>query len=183
VARDWVITAFKVSEQEARTGSAVVRMSFETERPFFPYREPADQRLEPESARTLRVFLVAPERVAGRIGTAGSWPARLDYARPRPEIARALAPALAEGSLPEQPWLNAFLDTSSPRQGVDDLFFDRAPDQVPVVPPPDVIDGRVRVPLPLDLAAAGAVALIWWRRRRRTQRGATASDFQGSRTR
>ena len=46
-----------------------VRMSFTTDRPFFPYREPSDQR-EGETVfagRFLRVFLVAGQRMQGAL--------------------------------------------------------------------------------------------------------------------
>jgi hypothetical protein len=40
----WIITAFKIANSQpaaATLGSTAVRMSFHTDRPFFPYREPA----------------------------------------------------------------------------------------------------------------------------------------------
>ena len=42
--RSWIITAFKIAKaqpQTAQVGSTAVRMSFQTDQPFFPYREPA----------------------------------------------------------------------------------------------------------------------------------------------
>src|SRR5262245_59070867 len=43
----WIITAFQIAkadEQRSDVSTQAVRMSFQTERPFFPYREPSDQR-------------------------------------------------------------------------------------------------------------------------------------------
>jgi hypothetical protein len=62
--------------QRASTSRALatdaVRMSFRTERPFFPYREPRDQRESNAqslpAARSLRVFFFGRKRAAGTIG-------------------------------------------------------------------------------------------------------------------
>jgi hypothetical protein len=46
----WIITAFKIAKSQPRlstVGSTAVRMSFRTDRPFFPYREPSAQVDEP----------------------------------------------------------------------------------------------------------------------------------------
>ena len=63
VAAGWKITAFKVAKsapdaEGVRTQA--VRMSFKTDRPFFPYREPAPAVMNnPQSRRLLRVFFLA----------------------------------------------------------------------------------------------------------------------------
>ncbi|HEY5896576.1 MAG TPA: DUF2330 domain-containing protein, partial [Burkholderiales bacterium] len=44
VERNWKITAFKIAAGAPAVATKAVRMSFQTERPFFPYREPATQR-------------------------------------------------------------------------------------------------------------------------------------------
>jgi hypothetical protein len=46
----WIITAFKIAKSQTaspKVGSNAVRMSFRTDRPFFPYREPAPKPEEP----------------------------------------------------------------------------------------------------------------------------------------
>jgi hypothetical protein len=52
----------------------------------------------------------------------------------------------------------AFMDYESPRPGVDDLFFTRAADQRPFVPPPRVIENVHETRVPADVV--GAVALV-----------------------
>jgi hypothetical protein len=47
VKQGWIITAFKIANDNPdtkRVASTAVRMTFQTEKPFYPYREPEDQR-------------------------------------------------------------------------------------------------------------------------------------------
>jgi hypothetical protein len=167
VAARWTITAFKVDAGAARTvATQAVRMSFATDRPFFPYREPADQRRQALGSRELLVYLVAAGRQAGSVGGA-PWKAVTGWAGPRSDLGSLLAPALPAGTaLAEGSWLNMLVDRQDPRPGTDDLFFARAADQAAVIPPPVVIDDRSDLPVPVDLLALGLVGGLWWRRRR-----------------
>lgn len=79
VAQRWKIAAFKIAFDGGApvVTTAAVRMSFTTPRPFFPYREPADQRESPkanvpvaETERLLRVFFIGTARVEGTLGDA-----------------------------------------------------------------------------------------------------------------
>ena len=174
VDQHWTVTAFKVAGGAgAAVSTQAVRMSFATERPFFPYREPADQRTGPAVAqRELVVYLVAPGRMGGTIGQGRHWPVHVPWAAPRAGLDAIVAPALPSGAaLPAGAWLNAFFDTTSPRPGVDDLFFAPERTQQTVIPPPIVLDERTDLPLPVD-AALGLVAGGWWWRRRRARRAA-----------
>jgi hypothetical protein len=155
IASKWIITAFKISKGSSHAGRATtsaVRMSFRTEQPFFPYREPATSGTTP---RALEVYFIARERAEGRIGAApkpapgiyerllamvglggrtSGWPGHTLWAKPLPEgarrdlLERLKLPATA---IPASAWLTRFLDSSSPRPGMDDLFFSRADDQSP----------------------------------------------------
>lgn len=177
VERKWILTAFKVGagdEGPDEIATSAVRMSFETEQPFFPYREPADQRSALGPPRVLRVFAVAPAPLAGRIGTADAWAGKLLYASPRTDLGELLRGVVPSSpSTPPTPWLLAWEDRSTPRPGTDDLFFSSAPDQARVVPPPIVVDNPQVFPIPVD-----AIALIglgaWWLRRRARRRAAGA---------
>jgi hypothetical protein len=168
VERRWTITAFKVAPPagETRVGTQAVRMSFACERPFFPYREPADQRQGESPARELWVYLVAPQRLDGTVGADRPWNRELLYAAPRQDVGTLLAAALLPSATPGGSWLHAFRDRSSPRPGVDDLFFGPAASAEPVLPPPQPYVTVERIPLPLEpVLVLGAV--WWWRRRRR----------------
>lgn len=164
----WVVTAFRIVGQKAgppegataATGrnmepgrgrgpsgrrAAPVRMSFRTDRPFFPYREPADQRDETAHRvpRSLRVYLVAAKRFAGTLGDgSAAWPGRTVWAD-RLQVsewadlaAKAHLPAVGVGS---EWWLTEFEDRSSPRPGTDEVYFAPAADQSPVARPPVIV--------------------------------------------
>jgi len=167
VANKWTITAFKVDAGAARTvATQAVRMSFATDRPVFPYREPADQRKKATGWRELLVYLVAPGRQEGAVGSA-PWKAVTGWAGPRPALGGLVGAALPAGSaVPADAWLTMMVDRQDPRPGTDDLFFVPAALQQPVIPPPVVIDDRTALPVPVDLLVMGAAGGLWWRRRR-----------------
>lgn len=153
IAAKWIFTAFKISKGASRTeraSTSAVRMSFKTDQPFFPYREPATRGTAP---RALEVYFVSNERVDGRIGAAprpptsmidrakrmvglggaaGGWPGHTLWAKPltgpaRKELLEKLK--LPANAAPASTWLTRFLDSSSPRPGTDELYFGRAEDQ------------------------------------------------------
>ncbi|HWW59770.1 MAG TPA: DUF2330 domain-containing protein, partial [Thermoanaerobaculia bacterium] len=124
IQKQWKISAFKIDKSSADARTGAVRMSFVTDRPFFPYREPASQRESPPFlARALNIWFVGPERVRGTIGANTAWPHELLWS------------GAHDGRR-----LTAFSDTSTPRPGIDDLYFDRDPDQRAFVPDPLVIE-------------------------------------------
>jgi hypothetical protein len=140
----WIITAFKVAldaDAASNRWSKSVRMSFETERPFYPYREPEDMRTpDPKAtaspARKLRVYLLADARFEGTLGEADAWPGKAVWSNGCP---RETATQVVKGlgmtpktidSLGDRSWhLTEFEDNSSPRPGTDEVFFRRAADQ------------------------------------------------------
>src|SRR5262245_37710944 len=172
-ARDgWVITAFKIAGQPAeqagpRRGSAkdngaregngkvglksaAVRMSFKSDRPFFPYREPADQRDEEAKGvhRLLRVYVAAAQRMAGKLGDGTTrWPATTAWADAVTDEERLglLAKAGKDGKLPADTtapgrwWVTEFEDRSSPRPGTDEIYFEPSADQSIVARRPYVV--------------------------------------------
>lgn len=178
VAQRWKLTAFKIAYEGGKPAvtTAAVRMSFTTERPFFPYREPADQRENvqanlpaAESERLLRVFFLGAERVEGAIGEAkAAWPGKAIWSD-RFEATHLAADTLPF-ALPASPWLTMFEDRATPRPGTDDLFFAPAADQAPVKPTPVVWAQGSKVPLPLDVLAL--LGFVGWRVARRMSKGA-----------
>jgi hypothetical protein len=140
----WIITAFQIAkkeEQARQVGTQAVRMSFTTERPFFPYSEPADLREAGRGGpeRLLRIFFLANQRMAGALDEATvtwpgttAWAGRLDDAK-RPALAQRLS---QEVSLPGGGWLTVFDDHASPRPGTTDLYFAPAAEQSEVRRPP-----------------------------------------------
>ncbi len=139
----WIITAFKLSKKGESEGlsTKAVRLTFESEQPFYPYREP---KAETSSAnggpRELKVFLLTDARYEGHVGENGSWPAKTLWSGPMNEhYLRNLAEAMDVELETLPTWLTEFVDRSSPRRGVDELYFDRSTSQVTVERPVKVI--------------------------------------------
>jgi hypothetical protein len=174
-ATHWFITAFRIApgsgEGPARTQA--LRMTFTTDQPFFPYREPADSHPDAGPARLLRVHFIAPGRVQGRVGeAAAAWRGEATYAAPLTDAERRLRELLPEGqgALPEHPWLTVFEDRAARRPGDAELVFSAAPDVrlEPVERIERVVPG---VPIFVDwiallAVAAWLIARLLFRRRR-----------------
>jgi hypothetical protein len=143
VAAHWKVTAFKIANDVPKApgvATSAVRMSFTTERPFFPYREPADQRRggAAKGPRLLRVYFLGSARMQGTLGEEGEWPGQVVWAGPvaREHLLRLLK--LPEQTRPAKWWLTEFEDRSSPRPGTDDVYFTPSALQSPVARPPVV---------------------------------------------
>jgi hypothetical protein len=150
IANDWVMTAFRVAggkEGPARSGprgvrGAPVRMSFQTDRPFYPYREPAVEKPPTPTyeRRFLRVYFVGAARFEGTLGAgSGDWPGRAAWAdKLSDEQVKALAAvAKLPGPVPAGPvWLTEFEDHSSPRPGTDEVYFKPDASQAALARPP-----------------------------------------------
>jgi hypothetical protein len=159
VQKGWIITAFKVAKPDGKqeqpaavnttltagpkphtvpadwgVSTSTVRMSFQTDKPFYPYREPEDQR-GPEAGiakRLLRVYFIGTERMEGTIGQAGEWKATVPWSKTIHDVDRTAL--LTKVKLDNEPfqatwWLTEFEDRSSPRPGTDDVFFHVAKEQ------------------------------------------------------
>lgn len=140
----WYITAFKISaatkeseSKERELSSKAVRMTFQTDRPFYPYREPVDMRDEraQNHDRFLRLFVLAQTQMEGGLGVERtSWPGRTVWSNPLDAVqAKSLEGLLklptALGSGTNQLWLTELEDYSSPRPGTDEIYF--APAETP----------------------------------------------------
>jgi hypothetical protein len=166
----WKITAFKIARDDdpaqagtaksgpttakAATGAGPVattalRMTFHTEQPFYPYREPPGVppvMSGPSPGRLLRVYFVAEDRVKGTLGEAGRpwgelanarvvWSDKLVDAN-RGSLLRQLK--MSE-EMPPASWrVTEFEDHSSPRPGTEDVYFLHDEDQGNVERPPVV---------------------------------------------
>jgi hypothetical protein len=172
VARRWKITAFRIASSEGApsVSTAAVRMSFSTERPFYPYREPTDQREnrppDAPSTRRLQVFFIGPTRVDGSIGAASApWPGKAIWSDKLDAVKHLGTLPVAT---PFGAWLTRFEDDASPRPGTDDLFFAPAADDHPVKPPPIVNTRPVNVLLPIEPIVLGVI--LAWKLVRRSRR-------------
>ncbi|HSE41931.1 MAG TPA: DUF2330 domain-containing protein [Acidobacteriota bacterium] len=167
----WKICAFKIAHDSSGQAFATspVHMTFQTERPFFPYREPSDQRKEDQDqpVRILQIFFIANERFDAELGSSATWPGRTIWSdRLTTQRIQKLSNDLSLNSLSKNLWLTALEDLSSPRPGTDDLFFAASKDQGRIVPPPIENEVDKRIPLPVDLIVL-VIGTVWLVRRRR----------------
>jgi hypothetical protein len=164
----WKLTAFVVASDEKEGTSfdlatRAVRMTFQTERPFYPYREPA---AEPAPApggtdRTLRVFFVADQRYQAMVAQI-PWHARVLHSAPI-DADGELATAIGSHRM-----ATVFVDDVSPRKGIDELYFYPSTSTVDVRQPPIVIHDPTRILIPVDLIVVlGLIGYAIMRRRRR----------------
>lgn len=178
VAQKWKISAFKIADDVASEGplSAIaaraVHMTFKTERPFFPYREPRDQResVPPSLSgkRSLRVFFLGDGKVSPKIGDGSTrFAGSVTWAGPfEPVRSRVTLPSSI--TLPAAAWLTTIEDDAALRPGVDELWLDRASDAQAVKPPPLTIPVASRITIPIDLLAlVGVIGFLVVRRVRR----------------
>lgn len=186
VAKHWLLTAFKIAGGPGAkaVSTSAVRMSFKADRPFYPYREPSDQREAMPAGlatdglpagRRLRIFFVGDSRVDGALGEGGpAWPGKTVWAGEAD--GDALEGMLALNRLPSagKMWLTAFEDDSTPRPGTDDVFFAPSAVSTPVTPPPVVVIVPRDFPVPLDVVTLLIGAVIWWRLTRTRQKGEAA---------
>jgi hypothetical protein len=178
VAAKWKITAFKIAKQQAQDGSndnasydaapvtlSAVRLSFHTDRPFYPYREPADAREANNYffGRSLWVTVLSTERVDGTLGAAATaplWPGMVQWTNRLPAEQRgslASSLKLSTEQMPANLWMTVMQDSSSPRPGTDEVYFASSPTQVAIVPEPIIHYRDITVPVPLDAIAICSV--------------------------
>lgn len=175
VRRGFFLTVFQIaSDKQSQSAQAqAVRLSFQTDAPFFPYRE-SKRAQKVGGGRTLRVFFVGDERVGAIIEDgkkSASWPATITYSAPLD------AKRLTERKLDVPAGrlrLTAFEDDSSPRPGWGDLKFAPAKEQSEITPPPRIIHKDERHWIPADVLFFGGGALLLvtgfaWRGRRKLQ--------------
>lgn len=165
----WYLTAFKIATPEPKSNGAnppgppqthdlrakPIRMSFKTDRPFYPYREPEIEQTKPPGAeRLLRVFVAASVRYAGKLGDGSKpWAGQTAWAGPLDESrwgklyqSAKLTTPPADGKAPialpaeaNKFWLTEFEDRSSPRPGSEEVYFEPSTDASSVERPPHII--------------------------------------------
>lgn len=183
----WTVTAFKLApaNDSAKSGenpnnvtvkSAAVRMSFKADRPFFPYREPANQRElgEKNTPRLLRVYVAAKQRMAGKLGDGTTaWPGKTVWANSISEAERTTlldrSGKLSPDTLPGRWWITEFEDRSNPRPAFDEVYFDTSTDSSRIARAPIMLTtyktpgwfAPVVIGVPLVLIVGGVVAWRW----------------------
>ena len=174
VGAKWKITAFKIM-QDPKSGqlatTKAVRMTFATERPFFPYREPEGKKVDKDGLplkekerdrRMLRVLFVSGARMEGMLG-AKAWHASVKWSDQLTDAQRKQVAAdtgVPEADIPDKAWLTTFEDSASPRPGSEEVYFDLAKDQTPIVPPPFIKYNDIWIPIDCTLFVAVVLLIV-----------------------
>jgi uncharacterized protein DUF2330 len=166
----WMITALKVAKdktdkEKKDVGASALRMSFHTDRPVFPYREPDPRSyaaaLKAEH-RLLRVYFLAEGRYKGELTKDVPWTGKVAWSNPLSEADRSKVLQqlnLPEATGPSQCWLTEFEDEWPYQAAPADVYFSRDSNQTTVKRPP--IIEYVRASWPDDVSGyALAVALV-----------------------
>ncbi len=169
----WKITALRVakdgaSKSEQRVAAASLRLSFKTDRPLFPYREPDPTQAAPAVGavgRLLRIYFVGDARYDGETAKELPWTGTVAWSGKVAPADRDKALGLLglpPGSTPAEWWLTEFEDPWPYRKNPADLYFARSGSQQTVKRPPIIqytsreADGDVTYAL-LGLAAWGLI--------------------------
>jgi hypothetical protein len=142
IEQGWKITALKVAKADDATdqknvSASALRLSFKTDRPLFPYREPSDPQAVDSlgaSKRLLRIYFIADARYRGELTEQSPWTGKAVWSnRIDPEARTQLLEHLGlEGPAntgPDQWWLTEFEDQWPYRAAPADLYFSRDPNQ------------------------------------------------------
>ncbi len=165
----WKITALRVAKSkdgrnEQTVTASSLRLSFKTDRPLFPYREP-DPRKQAAALgaqhRLLRIYFLADARYQGELTREVAWTGQVAWANPlsSPDHKRLFellnlpdTPAHADG------WLTEFEDDWPYQAAPADVMFSRSADQSPVKRPP--IYEYTAAPWPTDLTIYALAAVV-----------------------
>jgi hypothetical protein len=132
----WKITALRVAKKDGASGpieATALRMSFKTDQPLFPYREPAPpSELGTLRSRLLRIYFLSDGRYQGTLTPDAPWTGRTawsgeiegDTLRP---VVDALGISLESST---KWWLTEFEDRWPYEIAPADLYFSKADAQV-----------------------------------------------------
>jgi hypothetical protein len=170
--RGWKITALKIAKaNDARADRNVaassLRLSFHTDRPLFPYREPDPRKPAAQlnaKRRLLRIYFLADARYRAQLTEQVPWTGTVAWANwLTPEQRNKLLEKLKlpDQTGPAQWWLTEFENDWPYQPAPADVYFSRDTNQRRVEREP--IIEYVAAPLPADvtvLALVGSVGLM-----------------------
>ena len=142
----WKFTALKIAKNrlsaEQAVSAAALRISFKTERPLFPYREP-DPKVFAEALgakqRLLRIYFLAEARYRGELTKEVPWTGQVAWAdKLTPEARKQLLQLLKlpANTGPVTWWLTEFEDGWPYQAAPADVYFSRDQNQKSLHRPP-----------------------------------------------
>lgn len=159
--------------------AAALRISFKTDRPLFPYREPESAKAASQlgiNQRLLRIYLITDARYEGKLGmrpeaATGAWGSSdVVWAGNLEAAARTTVLAslkLPETAVPRDAWLTEFEDRWPYQAAPGDLWFSRAAKQEKVEREPIIIyTSALPRDVPYALGALVGVPIVRRLRRR-----------------
>lgn len=190
VEQKWKFTALKVapaepnpdvpaSETNGTVKASALRLSFDTDRPLFPYREPnyvqeADGNAERQSQlasanRLLRIYFLSGARYTGELTQDQPWTGKVAWAgkladHQRTEILQQLK--LPEDTGPQNFYLTEFEDSWPYKVAPADVYFAASANQSDVQRDPVYVSNDSGGDVSLAVLVALALAIPLWSRRR-----------------
>ena len=170
VEKRWYFTAFKFlkNNKSKSLKFAAVKMSFPTETPVYPYKEPTAVDDKRGDRRSLKLILLASARMEGvQTDTNKLWAGQTEYAKPVGLLEARPWFGLLKLELPDAVWLTEMVDRSSPRPATGDIEFRKSADGHEKERPPIYVDaGRGSI----GLASLGLLCMtglaLWFAGRR-----------------
>jgi len=164
----WKITALKIAKDRTQDAKSVatsaLRMTFKTDRPLFPYREP-DSRSAAHTLgvhnRLLRIYFLAEARYRGELIEEHSWTGAVAWANQlKPEDRRQTLALLKlpETAAPAECWLTEFEDNWRYQIAPSDVYFSRDTNQNNVER--EAIIQYVTSPWPRDITTYAILAVL-----------------------
>jgi hypothetical protein len=165
----WKFTALKVHKNDKEkdtisVAAGALRMTFKTDRPLFPYREPDPQSMAKAlnaSRRLLRIYFIGEARYKGDLTTGDQWTGRVAWANQLKQEQRAKVLELLklpEGTGSAQWWLTEYEDNWAYKPAPSDVYFGPDEQQAVVKRPP--IIRYVSSAWPKDVTVFGIALLV-----------------------
>lgn len=167
----WKITALKIAKAadgkaNPNVSAAALRLSFKTDRPLFPYREPdfgASAALLGADRRLLRIYFLAEARYQGELSKEDRWTGQVAWAdklnaEDRKQALKMLK--LPETTGPTEWWLTEFEDYWPYRVAPADVYFAGGDDQSRVKRPPIIEYVLLDWPADVTVYAIAAVLIL-----------------------
>lgn len=177
---NWKITALKVAKQAgsgSRIDAPALRLSFKTDRPLFPYREPDYKKaasLTKDQSRLLRIYFIGDARYQGDLTPQQPWTGKAVWSNKLDSDSRkhALdALKLPEASVPATWWLTEFEDPWPYSLAPADVYFSPDANQSGLKRPPIIYYRYATIPImegTLVLFLIAFVGVVIWRLRKRS---------------